>query len=233
MTATLARRMSQGLMHELERLGRACSPEGMGTSQRRRDHLRAELKFLRDPFESLEALIDEYAVTWPLDGQGAGLRDCQGFLAWLNATQSLTPRQQDCVVCQRSWFMVEEQIQQSYTAHLRFQQQCAVGKWLIERPDREVDRQIYLNPIRIWARFTTFALLDGAAQPPANVLFFGGGDQSRAVLFELEGQALLNELVDYQPACIREWTQMTRLAYGPDLDEFCRDLARLGLVALA
>jgi hypothetical protein len=89
----------------------------------------------------------------------------------------------------------------------------------------------YLNPVRLWARFVSPALLEDETELPAEVLFFTAGDAVCAAVLEPKACALLNGLAWFSPCTVRQFWMLTPHSGRPEIVRFCRDLARIGLVA--
>ena len=88
-----------------------------------------------------------------------------------------------------------------------------------------------MNPISQWIRLAEEL---GAARgefQPCSVLFFLDGIEVRGVRLNLEGQALMNELADYQPCTLQEWQQLSALADLDHLRGLVEQMAEIGLVA--
>ena len=112
-------------------------------------------------------------------------------------------------------------------AFRKAQRRCRLEQDALERRD---DLFLQLNPVRTWGRLTSRIMLNHI-EPPANVLFFTTPSGPAAALLELEGQALLNELEDWQPCTLQEWAALSHLADRNQLTDFCRDLFEMGIVA--
>jgi hypothetical protein len=154
------------------------------------------------------------------------------MLEWLVENCPLTPRQRDYVACQQARHEIEELARSRRLQHVRFQEmRSLVNRWLdeLESNDR---LQVFLNPVRVWARFETDELLDDDAALPADVLFFADGGEVATAVLELEGQALVNLLADLNPCTLAQWAQLTPIADRGELAELCRELSAMGLVAI-
>jgi len=202
-----------------------------GNLEKRRDKLEHQLEFVAEAFEEFDELIREYIRSGSSLAYDTAESDGERMLLWLTETKSLSPEQLDYITCQRARHAVEDLARKSRLKHVRFQELCSLtDRWLLEF-DSSADLQVYLNPIRVWSRFETLALLDEDSTPPANVLFYAAGEEVGTAVLELEGQALINELADYQPCTLAEWVTLTSQAEPAELIETCRDLAEMGLVA--
>ena len=69
--------------------------------------------------------------------------------------------------------------------------------------------------------------------PPATVLLFAVGDRFAARVFELEGQTLINELADYQPCTLEQWSKLSALADLDQLVSLCKTLSESGLICFS
>jgi hypothetical protein len=203
-----------------------------GNLEKRREKLEVQLAFVADAFKDFEQRIVDFIRSEPLAAFGSAVSDGEAMLCWLSATVDLSPVQRDYVTCQRARHAIEEIARKNRIAYVRFQELSSIVYQFVPQLDSHDELRILLNPIRTWVTFETAELLDEDVQPPSNVLCFAtGGDIATAAL-ELEGQALLNELVDYQPCTLAEWATVSTWADRDELNEFCRDLAEMGLVAI-
>lgn len=204
-----------------------------GNLEKRREKLESQLSFVADAFESFEDLIVRFIRCEPLAAFGSAVSDGEAMLRWLASAIDLSPEQRDYVTCQRARHTIEEMARVDRLAYVRFQELSSIVDQFLPQLGTRDELRILLNPIRTWVTFETAELLDDEAQPPSNVLFFATrGDIATAAL-ELEGQALLNELVDYQPCTLADWAAISSWADRDDLTAFCRDLAEMGLVAIS
>jgi hypothetical protein len=202
-----------------------------GNLEKRMEKLDSQLGFVADAFDDFEFLIGQYVRQSRLASYDTGTSDGEHMLIWLGESQSLTPDQRDYVTCQRARHAVEGIARKNRLKHVRFQELFTLKDRTIEEVGRDDRLRIYLNPIREWSRFITEVLLDDGAELPADVLFFPLGEEVNTAVMELEGQALLNELADFQPCTINEWFALGQQADRDELIETSRDLAEMGLVA--
>ncbi len=94
--------------------------------------------------------------------------------------------------------------------------------------------RVHLNPLRAWCRPAATGRGPSASRvPAAAVLLFRVDDGYVTRSFDLESQALLNELADYQPCTLDQWANHSALASPDELVAFCDELARAGLVCFA
>ena len=93
--------------------------------------------------------------------------------------------------------------------------------------------EIHLNPLRAWCRLQTAKFLNCGVLPPAAVLLFRVGDRLATRVFDLEEQTLINELADFQPCTLDQWSGLSALASHDELVALCEDLSASGLVCVA
>jgi hypothetical protein len=203
-----------------------------GNAEKRFDKLQRQLEFVAEGIDDLDEWIVRYQRDVPLSAYDSGTSDGRRMLEWLVENCPLTPRQRDYVACQQARHEIEELARSRRLQHVRFQEmRSLVNRWLgeLESNDR---LQVFLNPVRVWARFETDELLDDDAALPGDVLFFADHGEVATAVLELEGQALVNLLADLNPCTLAEWAAHTPLADRGELAELGRDLSGMGLVAL-
>ena len=203
-----------------------------GNLDKRCDKLLSQLEFVADAFPHFERLVMEYILCVPLAAYDSGTSDGERMLQWLLENKSLTPPQRDYVVCQQARHQIEELARRNRLALVRFQELRSNSDRLVPRLRSQDGVQIFVNPIRTWTRFHTTELLDGEAPAPADVLLFAVDGEIGTAFLELEGRALFNELVDYQPISLGQWAALSQLADRDELAELSCDLSAMGLVAL-
>ena len=138
--------------------------------------------------------------------------------------------QHDLVSCRAARVRLKRMSRDLFRQQLAFrvaQRRCQPEQHSLQRRS---GLRLQLNPIRTWARLLSRVMLDGV-DPPANVLFFATPSGPSAALLELEGQALLNELEDWQPCSLDEWAALSHVADRAQLLDFCLELSRMGIVA--
>lgn len=204
-----------------------------GNLEKRFDKLQNQLLFVAEAFENFDRLITDFIRSEPLEAFGCALSDGEAMLKWLCSTRELSAVQRDYIACQCARHTIEEIARSDRLGYVRFQELASVADELLPHLGNNESLRIILNPTRIWATFETGELLEDDAQPPANVLFFATRGEIATAALELEGQALLNELVDFQPCTLADWAAVSAWADRDELIAFCRDLARLGLVAIS
>ncbi len=197
---------------------------------KRSEQLRGRLEFVAGAFPDFEDLLAAYLGGQP-PATGDATADAARFLEWVERTCRPTPEQCDYLACQRARHAVEALARQDRAGHLHFQELWCSAARRAGELDRVPGPRVHLNPIRIWSRFMTPALLDGDTPPPADVLFFAAGDTTRTAILEAHGQALIEELASCNPCTLDEWAARSQQADRDALVALCRDLAEMGLAA--
>ncbi|MDP6553354.1 MAG: hypothetical protein QGG71_01735 [Pirellulaceae bacterium] len=148
-------------------------------------------------------------------------------------TRDLSLERQDMVDLQRAHSVIQRRWQQGQPSVRRYQALCQRSN--SERPLFEENSaiRIYLNPLRAWCRLQTSLFLDDDVPPPATILLFAVGDLFASRVFELEGQTLVNELADYQPCTLDQWSKLSALADRDQLVSLCQDLSDSGLICFS
>ncbi len=140
----------------------------------------------------------------------------------------LSPAHQDAVTVERVRLMLQEVLASRRDRQRRFEQ-LRVG--MNQAPFCPRTCYLTLNPISRWIR-----LADPDSSGPwgaegGSALFFLSGGEVRGARMTLEGQALMNELADYQPCTLCQWQQLSALAELGQLADLVQHLAQIGLVA--
>ena len=198
---------------------------------KRREKLIRSLEFLDGAFDDLEDLVSIYLREVLLVAYDTTGDEGERSLSWLGRARELTPSQQDYVACQLARLGVEAVARRDRRGHLRFQELWSVAAELAVEIERIPGLRIHLNPIRVWSRFTTPALLDDDAPLPADVVFFAARDTIRTAVLEADGRAMVEELASWGPCTLEEWAALSRHADREGIAALCRDLAEMGLVA--
>jgi hypothetical protein len=155
------------------------------------------------------------------------------FLHTALPTQPLLPEQQDYLTYQQAVQAVESEIHRKDVEYTRFQDLWSAGYRRETELETNSDLRVHLNPIRIWAHFVTPVLLKGEADLPAEVLFFAAEDVIRATLLDGKARALLKMLDWFGPCTVKQFWMLNQHSGRTDIVRFCRDLARIGLVAFS
>ncbi len=203
-----------------------------GGLQRRRVKLRRRLAFVAQAFDDFCRLVDVYAEHTVLATDPLWSDDAHRMLDWLIETQSPTPRQRDYIACQQARYRIEDAVRRDRAAHAGFQKRNRESKRFLSSFVHDDSLRIHLNPIRFWTRFLTPELLENVADSPVNVLFFAGQGEIGTVVFELEGQALLNELSELAPCSFDEWSGRTEVTGRDQLAQLAIDLVGMGLLSI-
>jgi hypothetical protein len=241
----LARSMAAGRSDEvLGLLARADQPWQVkmfvdGNLDKRFEKLQRQLEFVQPAFDDFADLLVAFIRELPLAAYDTGTSDGDRFLEWLESRRRLTPEQNDFVVCQRSRHAVEDEGRRNRLGHVRFQELVSMANELAGELGVNRNLQIHLNPIRVWGRFETQALLDDNAEPPADVLFYASGNEVRTAVLETDGTRQVRELEVLSPCTLESWSDASASMAdreprsADDFVEFCRDMAEIGLVAFA
>jgi hypothetical protein len=198
---------------------------------KRRERLRVRLEYLAGALDDLETLLVDYVRELPLNPYATMTADADRFLGWLQQHRELTPEQRDYVACQRSHFAVEAIGRNNHLGHVRFQELLSVAHRLAAELDIHPGLRFYLNPIRVWSRLETRAMLDQETSPPTEVLLYAAPNDVRSAVLDAVGCSLVYELSSSDPLTLDEWESRSESAERATLVEFCRDLAERGIVA--
>jgi hypothetical protein len=204
-----------------------------GNFDKRCQLLAKQLEFVAAAFDDLEELLHEYLHAVPMAADATGASDADRFLAWLERTQQPTPEQRDYLACQRARHAVEFAARTNRHAHLRFQELWSVAGRLSEELGTNPGLRVHLNPLRVWSRFETPALLGGAAAPPADVLFFAVRSSVSTAVLDAGGQELVRALEAGGPCALDEWAALCPQVGEDGVASVARDLAAMGLVAFS
>ena len=203
--------------------------------KRRQANLQQQLGFLAPVWENFSEMMADYVASNPPTPQNtqADVLDC---LQWLRGHGSPTPLQLDYWLCQQAVWLLAQRKATSGLRYSQFALQCrqsilatGAAEWGPQAPE---PLWIAVNPVHRWVSLSTPALLNSITRPPANVLLYATEREIRAAAFGLEGLALFNSLVDHEPCLLGDWATEVTLAGVDLLQEFCRELAGLGLVAV-
>jgi len=148
----------------------------------------------------------------------------------MHKRDELSLERQDKAELQRARQAIERRWQQSQPAVVRFQEMCRQSNLATRLPRDYGSARVHLNPLRAWCRLRTSAYLIDNVAPPATILLFAVGEVFATRVFDLEGQTLINELEDYQPCTLDQWSSLSALANRDQLVAFCRDLSASGLI---
>jgi len=207
-----------------------------GNLDKRFEKLQRQTEFVAGAFTEFDELLVEFIRHYALSAYDTGASDGERCLRWLERTRELSPEQRDYIICQRARHAVEESARKNRLAYVHFQELCSTSSQLLEEVGCNPDLRIYLNPIRIWSRFETRALLDDDSETPADVLFFPLQGDIRTTVLEPVGYRRVRALAELSPCMIETWVEAPSAnrrdrATQSQLIEFCGELAEMGLVA--
>jgi hypothetical protein len=187
---------------------------------------------LADGMDDLEELIVEYVRTVPLTARDSGRADAERFLGWLDRHETLSAEHRDYVRCQQSRNVVEFVAVMRRLAHVRFQELLSMNERLLAELETNPRLVVHLNPIHVWSRFETRALLDEEDSVPASVLFFPVGSEIRTVAIEPEAEELVQTLERAGATRVKDLKKLWPKEEHAVLRELLIELAEMGVVAL-
>jgi hypothetical protein len=199
---------------------------------KRIDKIKAQVEFVHEAFDNLDALIEECTLDNPMAPYDRNTSDGGAFLDWLARRRKLSKKRQDYVTVARARLRIEEGAGTQRRGHLRFQELYSVAHELLPEFGFNPDLRIHLNPVRTRARLVTSAFLEGET-PPVEVLFFPFGHDVRTAILDERGLTLIDELDRFAPCTLHEWSVLSDLADAEELASLVRQFVELGLAALA
>ncbi len=203
-----------------------------GNLDKRLDKLDKGLELVKEALgDDFEPLAIEFIKALPMGAYDSGQYDGEKFLAWLVDHKSLSPVQRDHVACQRARNAVENMARNQRLAHVQFHDLASVAGKLSEELDSNPTLWIHLNPIRVWARFETGALLDEESDEPSDVIFFAVGKDITTAVLETEGRQMIEELASLQPVSLASWAALSEDAERDELIELGAELAEMVCVS--
>jgi len=148
-------------------------------------------------------------------------------------TQDLSLQRQDMLALRQARGAIQQRWQRYQPAVIRYQ--ALSRRSTCQRPFARTNAtlRVHLNPLRAWCRLRSTLFLVDDVPPPATVLLFAVGDLFATRVFDLEGQTLINELADYQPCTLDQWSALSALASRDQLLALCEDLSASGLVCFS
>jgi hypothetical protein len=167
----------------------------------------------------------------------AGSKPCENLveitLNGLDRCCRLIPRQQHMVAAERARLQLNKVLDRRETRYRQFLELRQLAPQIEGSPEAASTTALHLNPLCCWMRLDHPR--SGAQQPRGSesVLFYLVDGEIRGLRMNLEGQALINELADYQPCTTGQWAQLTALADLQQLWALAQQLADIGLVALS
>lgn len=203
-----------------------------GNLYKRYEKLQNACELLADGLDELQDLVKQYIKEVPLAAYDTGNTDAERFLIWLDRHAELTDEQQDYVRCQRSRHAVEFVAMKQRLAHVRFQELLSMNEQLVPELETNARLTVHLNPVHVWSRFETKALLGDDDASPATVLFYPVGNDIRTAVIEPECEQLIHMLEQHGVMRVKDLKKLLPQSEHPALFNLLRDLADMGMVAL-
>ena len=151
----------------------------------------------------------------------------------LDRVCGLIPSHVEVVAAERARLKISRMIGQRSDRYRCYQAvRCAMLSACAEL-DETSSCNIYLNPACCWTRLEADTSPIEGAHLGCSALFFLVENDLRGIRMNLEGQVLINELADYQPCTIGQWSRLSSLLDITQLVSLVRHLGQLGLVAYA
>jgi hypothetical protein len=215
----------------------AAAPErprifSIGSHAQRLRKLHEACALLADGMDDLEELIVEYVREVPLSARDTGRTDAERFLNWLDNHETLSAERRDYVRCQQSRNVVEFVAVMRRLSHVRFQELLSMNEQLLGELETNPGLVVHLNPIHVWSRFETRALLEDEDSVPASVLFFPVGSEIRTVAIEPEAEELIQTLERAGAMRVKDLKKLWPKEEHAMLRELLTELAEMGVVAL-
>jgi hypothetical protein len=204
----------------------------VGSHAQRLRKLHEACSLLADGMDDLEELIVKYVREVPLSPRITGRTDAERFLNWLDNHETLSAEHRDYVRCQQGRNVVEFVAVMRRLAHVRFQELLSMNERLLADLETNPRLVVHLNPIHVWSRFETRALLDEEDSVPASVLFFPVGSEIRTVAIEPEAEELIQTLDRAGAARVKDLKKLWPKEEHDVLRELLTELAEMGVVAL-
>jgi hypothetical protein len=202
-----------------------------GNIDKRYEKLRDHLELFSD-FPDLDACLENYIRSIPLDAYATTVRDADRFLQWLEQRHKFTPEEQDIITCQRARHQIEILAAGARARHLRFQDLRSVSEELRTEFGMNTGVRIEINPIHQRVCFHTMALFEGEddIELPVNALFFPVQIDIRTVVLEQAGVWLVDALAKGD-----RHTYSELLSHFPgsanELLDVCSDFIDVGMAA--
>ncbi len=143
----------------------------------------------------------------------------------------LIPTHQGVVAAERARLQIQEVLEVRRDRNQLFQRLRRAMRDGVETTSRS-SLCIHMNPVCRWIRMADEPAQERSPKSSGSVLFFLVDNELRGLRMDLEGQVLINELVDYQPCTIPQWARLSTLADAQQLDALVGHFADIGLVAL-
>jgi len=207
-----------------------------GTVDKRIDFLKFALAWVAPVFDDFDGLAETYCFEAPHLAIGKKVDDPDAMLEWMQESIRMTPRQQDYVACQRAKHAVDAAAAANRLEYVRYQEIVSLNQEFANalRPGSLAARKlkIHANPIQVWVTMQTREFLANDSALPGDIVFFAFRGIDSAELSS-SAREMLTDLANRGPVTFDQWTKEIEAANTHELANFIRDLAMLGLVALA
>jgi len=203
-----------------------------GNLYKRYEKLQIACEVLADGLEELNDYIKLYIKEIPLAAYDSGTSDAERFLQWLDERADLSEEQRDYIRCQRGRHAIEFVAVRQRLAHVRFQELLSMNDRLLPELETNPKLTVHLNPIHVWSRFETAALLGDVEPVPTTVIFFPVGEDIRTAVVEGECEALVRLLEQQGVMRLKDLRKLLSQDAHASLPDLLRDLAEMGMIAL-
>lgn len=202
-----------------------------GNIDKRYEKLRDQLELLSD-LPDLDARIENYVRSVPLDAYATSVRDADRFLVWLERRHMFTPGQRDVVTCLHARHQIEFLAAGARSRHLHFQDLSSVSEELRTEFGANNRIRIEINPVHQFARFHTMALFEGEEdmELPVSAVLFPVETDIRTVVLEDAGLWLVNALAR-KGRCTHGELLPRFPGSADELLDVCSDLIDVGMAA--
>jgi hypothetical protein len=198
-----------------------------------------QLRFVAGAFDDFEGLLVDSIRSVPPPPYDVGCGDAERLLGWLESAGELTAEQRDHVAHQRARHAVEESARRDRRRYLGFHELRSHSERLQGNLGADPGPILHLNPARAWCRLMTRALLDPDGPSPVDTLSFTACHPGGATAFIRTVEVVptqlgpLRALESVAPCTLWQWMDRAGISQGGHLVELCRQLVRLGLLALS
>lgn len=199
---------------------------------KRYETLQSACEALADGLEGLNEFIRRYIKEVPRSARDTNTSDAERFLQWLDSRDDLTEEQRDYIRCQQGRQAIEFVAVKQRLAHVRFQELLSLNDRLLPELETNPRLTIHLNPIHVWSRFETAALLGDVDAAPATVIFFPVREDIRTAVVEGDCESLVRLLERQGVMRLKDLRKLVSHEAQPELPGLLRDLAELGMIAL-
>jgi hypothetical protein len=198
----------------------------------RLESLRSSCESLVEGLGPLDLPMREYMSEVPLAAYESEHEDADRFLDWLAGHDDVGGEQRDFIARQRGRNAVDRVVLRRRLAHLRFQEMLSFNDSLPADLNSRSKQVAHLNPIHVWARYESHAVVSEATTLPATVVFFPTGEGVVSQIVDSDMIDVLRRLEHYGPMSVRELARAAARPQRDDLVAKIRDLAEAGLLAL-